>query len=189
MPLHPATRIGIWLLLAIGVQGLHSAGLAALSLLLLIVACRFHGFPLLLKRARWLFLSLLVIYAIATLGELLWPQVGAASPTVEGLREGALQAWRLLCLLAALAWFLAGTPRDALIGGLYRMLHPFFGNHAGRIAVRMALTLDYAEQAAGVENWKNAFNAEFDTTDTVSTISLRLEPFTWRDVVVLAGVA
>ena len=101
MPLHPATRISIWLLLAVGVQGLR---------------------------------------------------------------------------------------QDALIGGLYRMFHPFFGDHARRIAVRIALTLDYAEKTAGVENWKNAFKAKFDTTEPSSKISQRHEPFTWGDGAELAGV-
>ena len=180
MPLHPATRIGVWLLLAIGVQGLHPAGLAAVSLLLLIVACRFQGFPRLLKRTRWLFLSLLVIYAIATPGELLWPQVGAASPTVEGLREGVLQAWRLLCLLAALAWLLAGTPRDALIGGLYRMLHPFFGNHARRLRL-ITPNVRQESKTGKTHSTRNSIRR-------IATISLCLEPFTWRDGVVLEDV-
>ncbi|MGH8743793.1 MAG: hypothetical protein ACREUY_05880 [Burkholderiales bacterium] len=78
--------------------------------------------------------------------------------------------------------------QDVLISGLYRMLHPFLGDHARRKAVRIAPASDYAEKTAGVENWKNAFKAKFDTTDPSLKISLRHEPFTWGDGAELAGV-
>lgn len=188
MLLHPATRISIWLLLALSVPGLHSIGLATLSLLLLIFAHPCHGFARILKRTRWLFFSLLMVYGFAAPGEPLLPQIGAASPSVEGLREGALQAWRLLCLFAGLAWLLASTPRAALISGLYQMLHPVVGGHAERIAVRIALTLHYAEQTVGAGNWKKTISTAANVPDAPSTVSLRIEPFSWRDGVVLAGM-
>jgi energy-coupling factor transporter transmembrane protein EcfT len=188
MLLHPATRISIWLLLAMSVQGLHSIGLVTLSLLLLIFAHPGPGFARILKRTRWLFFSLLLIYGFAAPGEPLLPQIGVASPSLEGLREGALQAWRLLCLFAALAWLLASTPRAALISGLYQIVHPVLGRYAERIVVRIALTLQYAEQTVGAGNWKKTINMATNVPDAPSTVSLRVEPFSWRDGAVLTGM-
>ncbi|MGH8751124.1 MAG: CbiQ family ECF transporter T component [Burkholderiales bacterium] len=181
MLLHPATRIGIWLSLAAGVQGMQLTGLAALSFIFLLHPV--PGFPRILKRTRWLLLSLLLIYGFASPGAPLLPQIAWASPSSEGLREGVLQAWRLLCLLAGVTWLLASTPRDELVSGLYQMLHPLIGSHAERCAVRLALTLHYAEQSADAKNRKHAL----PTPDAITTLSLRLLPFSARDALALTG--
>jgi energy-coupling factor transporter transmembrane protein EcfT len=149
--LHPATKILLFVVFAAMLQWQHHAALTALTaaLIALLAYWRVREFAVLLRRARFLLLSLLTIYAFATPGGNLVPAWGAMSPTLEGVQSGALQAWRLAVLLAALALLLGTTPRERLLAGLYVLLRPFrfFGVDAERIAVRLWLTLHYAEGA------------------------------------------
>jgi hypothetical protein len=54
----------------------------------------------LLRRTRWLLAVLLLTYAYALPGMALWPALDWASPSVEGLQQGALRSGRLVLLLA-----------------------------------------------------------------------------------------
>jgi hypothetical protein len=46
---------------------------------------------------------LLLTYAYAVPGTALWPALGWASPSIEGLQQGALRVGRLVLMLAGLA--------------------------------------------------------------------------------------
>jgi len=161
MTLHPAARILIWLAFALFLPWLNpvSTFLLTLALLpLLLTRCR-GQFGKLLRRTRWLLLSIFLIYALATPGESLYEPLGAFSPSVEGAHAGLMQAWRLAVMLAGLSLLLALTPGKQLMGGLYCLLHPWrrLGVASDRIAARIWLTLYYAEQA------------------------IHLKPMAWRD--------
>ena len=145
----------------------------------------------LLRRTRWLFLSLILIYAFATPGASLLPQWGIFSPTTEGLRSGAMQAWRLVVLLLALALLMASSTRENLLAGLYSLLRPFkvIGASPERIAVRLWLTLHYAEQGTGIKSsdWLRTIQQGMEPpVSTVKEINLQVPKFTWRDAVILA---
>lgn len=192
MVLHPATRILIFLIVAISLQWMPVAELSVLTamLALLLAQSRTREVITLIRRARFLLLSLVLIYAFATPGESVLPSLGAFSPTAEGLQSGALQVWRLTFLLASLALLMARTPRQELLAGLYVLLLPgkVVGINAERIAVRLWLTLQYAEAAAGAAPWRQDFRHALEPAgDAPSAVTLQVARFSWLDAVALAA--
>lgn len=194
MLIHPATKILLWLGFALAVQGFEFAALTLLSLstlLWLVLSGGLSEALLMLRRARWLLLSLLLIYAFATPGELFFPAWGALGPTLQGLRGGALQAWRLALLLLALALLLHSCPRESLLSGLYVLMRPFriLGLNPERIAVRLWLTLHYAQQQTRqtMQAWRDELRAALDPApNTALQVTLEMSVFTWRDAMALA---
>lgn len=183
---HPATQILVWACLAIVVQILPPAWLLAVACLLLLLAVKIHIRRLftLLRRTRWIFFSLLLIYAFATPGEALWASDYA--PTREGLREGLFQLGRIACVLAALSILLTLLKREQLISGLYTLAYPvrYIGLSRERLAVRLALTLHYAENAMRdtASDWRSAIRQALtsESHDTAH-IPLPLHPLGWID--------
>ncbi len=159
---HPAVLIFFWACISFAMQLLHVAGLLIAGVPLLVVACSLSGmrFLALLRRTRWIMLSLLFIYAYATPGNVLWEILGQFSPTWEGLRDGLLQLCRLTFTLAGLAILLCQLPQQQLISGLHTLAYPlrYAGLPRERLAVRLALTLHYAESAMldTTANWRTA---------------------------------
>ncbi|MDZ7655459.1 MAG: hypothetical protein U0997_05905 [Sulfurimicrobium sp.] len=189
---HPATKILLWLGFAIAMQGMGVMPLTLLSVVgvMVLLAGRSPGALLMVRRARWLLLSLLVIYAFATPGDALIPQLGSYAPSIQGVRGGAMQAWRLVLLLLALGWLLRSCPRNSLLSGLYILMKPFagVGIDADRIAVRLWLTLQYAEQQPrrNAHGWWNELRLTLDPApDAATEIILEMPAFTWRDAVIL----
>jgi len=151
MSLHPATQILIWCVLVTVTQFLPPAGLLASGGMLLVIAFILsrHKFIQLLRRTRWIMFSLWLIYAYTTPGQPVSVLLGAFSPRLEGLQDGLLQLMRLLMALAGLAILLERLHRQQLIAGLYSLFAPlkWLGLSRERLAVRLALTLHYAEVA------------------------------------------
>lgn len=194
--------------------------------LLLLTVCAFavalifcrtsHPFRM-LKRVRWLILTILLVYAFNTPGEyigasssFLWPIL----PSYEGLHEGFSQVLRLCAVVMALSLLLARTGREVLIGGLYRLFQSLSYLHIAclqqvpeRFAVRLWLTLYYVEndmmqlkksplEEIQSDKVTSLFKALFDKFDALNTrdhmtesalnsITLQVEPFTWRDYMTL----
>lgn len=159
---HPAVQILLWLSLAVLVQRLTLLLLVIFSLLLLVLALRLCAKQLLklFRRTRWIMLSLLIIYAYSTPGTALIAAWGVYAPTLEGLTGGALQLLRLLAMLASLAILLSLLSRTQFIGGIYTLAYPlrWIGIDRERAAVRLALTLQYAESTMGetAADWRGA---------------------------------
>ena len=153
--LHPASLILIWLAFAFCVPLLRPVELAAVVLLCSLPLLLRHSthYLKLLRRSRWLLISLILVYAFVTPGVAAVAVLGAYSPSREGLLSGGFQALRLLALLATLALFLATTSRDRILEGLYFLLRPFalIGVDVDRVASRIWLTLHYAEKAEKAE--------------------------------------
>ena len=132
-----------------------------LMIALALLYCRASNAFVMLKRMRWLLLTMLLVYALNTPGEYilsLAPSSWLLIPTFEGLQAGVSQCLRLIVVVSALAWLLASTTRERLIGGLYSLFKPlsylkcsYFGLvhvrvDAERFAVRLWLTLHYVER-------------------------------------------
>ena len=151
MKFHPPAQILTWCLLVAIMQVLAFGALLIAGGLILLAAFVIsrHKFILLLRRTRWIMLSLLLIYAYSTPGQPLSDALGIFSPSREGLVDGVLQLARLLAALAGLAILLDRLHRLQLIAGLYTLFAPlqWIGLSRERLAVRLALTLHYAEVA------------------------------------------
>ena len=189
---HPAVQILVWVLLALLAQRLQPMALLALSSVLFGLALRLCASQLLslFRRTRWILFSLLLIYAFTTPGAAVLPQLGVVSPTREGLLDGLLQLGRLLSVLSGLAILLELLPQELLISGLYTLAYPlrWFGLSRERIAVRLALTLEYAESAMRdtASDWRFTIRAAMQPkTSGAEHIELRLHPFRSVDALIL----
>ncbi|MCX7627742.1 MAG: energy-coupling factor transporter transmembrane protein EcfT [Methylophilaceae bacterium] len=146
----------------------------------------------LIKKARWLLLSMLLVYAYATPGEYVMLLPESMAPTHEGLHAGLQQAGRLVLMVAALSVLLATTPRQELIAGMYWLSWPlrFFGLAPERFAVRLWLTLHYVEtmpKGALREVWAQGWRLEAlqMLEDGPSLVSLAWPRWRWYDIGVL----
>ncbi|OGS90915.1 MAG: hypothetical protein A2Z95_06545 [Gallionellales bacterium GWA2_60_18] len=191
MTLHPAAQILTWGLLVAAMQMLALAPLLAvvLPVMLFTLAVSRHKFIQLLRRTRWIMLSLLLIYAWSTPGAPLFEMLGGFSPSREGLSDGVLQLTRLLAALAGLAILLDRLHRQALIAGLHTLFAPlrWFGLSRERIAVRLALTLHYAEVTMlRKTGWQDAMRNLFEPHgETERHLELPLYRFGIGDVLLL----
>jgi energy-coupling factor transport system permease protein len=100
---------------------------------------------------------------------------------------------RLLAVLAGLAVLLDRLPRAQLISGLYTLAYPlhYLGVPRERIAVRLALTLDYAESAVRdtSRDWRASIAALINPVQQeTDSVELQLQAFMLRDWLLL-GVA
>lgn len=133
------------------IQHMHGLLLLASLLLLMCLALYFCAGQLmsLLRRTRWILLTLTIVYAYSIPGSAVFSSLGIMSPTVEGLSEGAMQMGRLLGVLSALAILLQQLSSAQLMSGLYSLALPlkWMGVSREKFAVRLALTLQYAENS------------------------------------------
>jgi energy-coupling factor transporter transmembrane protein EcfT len=101
-----------------------------------------------IKRFKWFFIVMMLIFAFNTPGEHVsnWP-FSIMSPTYEGLQAGAMQTMRIVCMLAALSLILSNNSKQQLISGFYFILSPlkYLGLAVERFAARLWLTLHYVE--------------------------------------------
>lgn len=139
---HPATRILLFVILAAALSWLSAAGLALVAVIFLpwalLRAQRFFRF---LYRLRYVLLAMVAVHALT---------FGTAFDG-ETLSQLGLTLARLLLVIALLCVLVSALPREHLLSGLVVLLEPLarFGVPAERIAIRLALTLSYAEQARG----------------------------------------
>ena len=183
--LHPTTRLLAWSAFALAVPWLALNALIAASALIatLVLGSGTAVCWRLIRRTRVLLVALVLLYAFATPGTPLIASWDQWYPTAEGFHAGGLQAWRLLLMIAALAVLLAGMQRESLLSGIYVLLRPLHavGVPVERIAVRLWLTLHYAETApqAGLSaRWENALTLP---NERAATISLEVPGFTLQD--------
>lgn len=191
--LHPTIKILSLILLAISVYQLSSQALCVLLLILMLILLFYRNkdFIKLIKRAKWLLIAMLVIYALTTPGEYIksWPLEFA--PTYEGLYHGLMQAIRMLAMLAGLALLNELTTREELIAGFYVLLMPlkWLKLAPERFATRLWLTLYYVEHASKevsvrVKSSLSERLAQLDAelaTVALERINLKMAEFTWRD--------
>jgi len=194
---HPSAQIITWCILVAILQTLSLELLMIFSCLILLLSMWLSGKKLmqLLRRTRWIMFSLLIVYAYTIPGQPLLEELGMFSPGREGLNEGFLQLVRLFIALAGLAILLDRLDRDHLISGLYTLLIPlsWMGMSRERVAVRLALTLHYAETAMmnKKDNWQSGLKGLFETqvSDT-HPIELKLYRFGLGDcVLVILAIA
>lgn len=195
---HPAVLILLWIFLALAMQSLHAPGLLLVGLPLLAVAYFLTAARLtaLLRRTRWIMLSLLFIYAYATPGMAVLPPLAQFSPTQEGLADGLLQLGRLVFALAGLSILLSMLPQRQLINGLYVLGYPlrYVRLSRERMAVRLALTLHYAESGMpdSVANWRSHIEQGMIPAEVSHhNIEVQVTPFAVRDglLLVLGGIS
>jgi len=168
---HPAVQILVWCLLVAAMQVLAFGTLLVAAGIVFPLALLVSARKLmqLLRRTRWIMLSLLLIYAYSTPGQPLLDVLGIFGPSREGLSDGVLQLTRLLAALAGLAILLDRLHRQQLIAGLYTLFAPLklIGVSRERVALRLALTLHYAEvvMLRETQTWQDNLRSLFELHD------------------------
>lgn len=198
--MHPSIRILALFALAAAVHAMQWRGLCGALVVLGIMLLYFRATLAgnIFYRARWLMVSLLLIYAYATPGEYLRDLPFELLPTYEGIAAGTQQVLRLALMLAALALLLATTGREQLMGGIYQLLLPlrWLGFPPERFAARLWLTLHYVEQTPlprrqAIDQFFRNMHADADEVGRMEKITINLQPMGWKDataVAVMLGV-
>lgn len=158
--LHPVTQLLGWLALLVLVQCLGGWPLAAVFLALPVLSRRVLARAgRLMRRTRWLLLSLFVVFAWGTAGEPAFAFAGA--PTIEGVGEGLLHLGRMLLVLVVVAAFLEYLPLATLLSACNHLLRPFvrLGCDAERAALRLHLVLRYVETLPRPRDWRSLLQA------------------------------
>ncbi|MDH5545943.1 MAG: hypothetical protein OEZ43_10135 [Gammaproteobacteria bacterium] len=103
----------------------------------------------LLRRLRWIFLTLVAVYATMTPGAPVLPNLDFISK--EGLLLGLLRGLILLLLVIAVDLLLNALSRNELVRGLYWLFRPLngVGCDIDRLVLRTLLTMEYALEGSG----------------------------------------
>ncbi len=188
--IHPTTVFLAWIGLAVAIPWFSVLSLWATSSLLGLGAWAvgIHACWRLVRRSGVLFIALILLYAFATPGRPLL--AGWDAPTHEGLLSGGLQAWRLFLMITALAVLLISLNREKLLAGIYGLWAPFkpLGLPLERIAVRLWLTLQYAESGSNSDSLHARWAAALTLPDGLAgSISIELAEFHVRDFAFAVG--
>lgn len=154
--IHPVVRIISFLIfslfLALGDLSQIVAAAALLSMLYFQAGftCLINA-GVMLRRMRWFFLSIIVIYAWLTPGQPLWPMLSSIPwwmPTIDGVVMGGHRLLALVMMVLAVQWLLLVTSRAQLVSALYWLTLPLVitGFSRERFAVRVALVLGTLER-------------------------------------------
>lgn len=194
--MHPFVKILLFILILLLMNFLSNSLLWLLCIVVCAFAARqqFKTFMHVIKRMRWLFLSIFIIYAFGTPGEYVRQIPLGFAPTYEGCGLGLLQIAKLLIALAALNILFATSSKESLMAGLTMFLSPLksLGLNVERFAARLLLTLDYVEELAVGKNFQLGFHQLDDiylATESLQpekVIVLQISPFKLIDKVVIA---
>jgi hypothetical protein len=186
---HPASLLVVWLGFALGLQWLPVSWLLAVAFASVVAtACiaTERGIGL-LRRSRWLLLSLLILYLFVTPGERLPGYWGDIGLTYEGLWQGGEQIARLLAMLASLALLHQAVGTRGLVAGIYWLLRPLPWREL--TVVRLMLVLEFVEQKKQIR-WRDWLSPEPCSEGTVPqpTYVLVLPSLQLRDKLLISGV-
>ncbi len=151
--LHPAVLLVMWAGFAFILQWT-----TASSALLISAVCLFCSLFLarqrtlrLLRRSRWLLLSLAILFLFFTPGEYLPGMAGNIGITWEGVRNAEVHVGRLMALLASLALLHERIGTPGVLAGLYSLLGASRARE--KTVVRLMLVLDVVEQRESMD-WR-----------------------------------
>ena len=149
---HPVIRIVIFLIFAGFVSLAGNSQLITGALLLVTLYCLAKPVYLIsafamIRRMRWFFLSIFIIYSWLTPGQAVaFPFTPYASwlPTTEGIVSGLMRAASLSLILMAVNLLLRCTSRQQLVMALYWLASPLrvLGISRERLSIRIALVLE-----------------------------------------------
>lgn len=177
--LHPAAVLTLWAGAAVFFQSLPSPafywGVAfAVALAAYAAPARLMR---LLRRIRVLLLVSVLLFAFATPGVRLMPELTWLALTRDGIILGCEHALRLVVMVALVAWLLERMETARLICALYAIFRPLavVGVSAERIAVRLSLVLRAVGDTGGA--WRTWF-VDAETGGGPAHVTLQMQ--SWR---------
>lgn len=186
---HPAARLSSWLIAVVALQYLDWPALGGLATAIGLAGqgVRRRWWTL-VRRARWLLLTLWLILAYGTPGDA-WRNLPWA-PTEAGVYEASLHAVRLAIMLGSLGWLFESLPMDRLMAGLWALVQPLrhFGIDADRIVVRLALVFDYLEKAPPKGTWRHLLDESRHAEGGLDVVRVELPRWKAADTGLVLGV-
>jgi hypothetical protein len=182
---HPSTRLFVWLLTLVAIQGLDDRPLLAALLVLPLFGGRvLRRCGRLAWGARWLFLSLFVILAWGGAGDPAWD--GAMAPSREGLLDALTHVARLLLVLMAVAVLREWMPFPDLLTAAHRLLEPLrrCGLDPDRGLVRLMLVMRHIETTPRPRDWRILLDLPASSSSEVFELADR--PLGGRDYLTMA---
>lgn len=179
--MHPFVKILLFVMVLLLTSAASSWHLGFMSIVLLVITLVKHKkFIRVLVRMRWLLMTIVLIYAWSTPGELIPISPLYLAPSYEGLLLGINQLARVLIALSALHLLLSAHGKQEMIAGLYLWLLPFkyLGLNVTRFAARLMLTLHYVEALAEQDKRQFNFSAlhrAFEHAPDAPITSVRIE--------------
>jgi len=192
--LHPAAVLTLWASAAVFFQTLPAGffwwGAACVAVFTAATAAA--RFRRLLRRIRVLLVVSIVLFACATPGVRLFPELTWLPLTRDGLVLGVEHALRLVVMVAFVAWLLERMSTARLVCALHAIFSPLapIGVSAERIAVRLSLVLQAVGDSGGA--WRVWF---IEAESAGGPAHVAVETQHWQVVdrllvlVVLAGLA
>ena len=177
--MHPSCAMLVCLTAIAVIQFLGHVGL---GMVLLVLLARFDlVFPrwwALLRRMRWLFLTVWLIMAYGTAGEAVFDL--AWLPTHEGIAEATLHVARLALMLGCLAWLFTALGKNGLQVALTSLLQPLAmrGIATERLVVRLSLVMENLREELPKGTWRRMLEGHAETVDGPTV--LRVEVPAWR---------
>lgn len=193
MPLHPATLFLAWsaLILALQSRSLPVLSVAAAVALMLAIAQARRRVRILLRRARWLMLSIFLLFAFATPGERFFPPFGAMGATWDGLIQAGEHLSYLVLMLSTLALLHERLGTAGMVTGLHALLRPLslWRDLRERIVVRLMLVLDHVESGAGIARGWRSWLDEETVAAGPDRLVLATAQWGWADALCLLAAA
>jgi len=187
--LHPSSALLISLIAIVVIQFLGLAGLALVfAVLLLAVQNSAAGWWRLLRRMRWLLLSVWLILAYGASGDAVFDL--AWMPTHEGVQEATLHVTRLILMLGCLAWLFSLLGNQGLLVALQSLLHPLsrFGIGSERLVVRLSLVMQNLQTELPKGAWRNMLDGDAVQVDGPETLRVEVPPWRSADYFVCLAV-
>ena len=187
--MHPSSALLISLIAIVVIQFLGLAGLALVfAVLLLAVRNSAAGWWRLLRRMRWLLLSVWLILAYGASGDAVLDL--AWMPTHEGAREATLHVVRLILMLGCLAWLFSLLGNQGLLVALQSLLHPLsrFGIGSERLVVRLSLVMQNLQTELPKGAWRNMLDGDAVQVDGPETLRVEVPPWRSADYFVCLAV-
>jgi hypothetical protein len=186
--LHPATLLLAWGVLVALLQSLSPTPLAWVAALVVPLALLFarRRCLLLIRRARWLLLSIALLFALSTPGQRLPGVAGDMGITQDGLLLAAEHVLRLLLLLASLAALHERLGTSGMMAGLYWLLAPISRWRAWRerIVVRLMLILDQVENSSPA-TWREWLERDLPGPDRLLLVVGAMRVADWSVLMLL----
>jgi energy-coupling factor transporter transmembrane protein EcfT len=182
--IHPTARLVFWLALMLAVQCIGGAALAVVFMLVPLLGRRvLRRGSRFVWRARWLLVSILVVFSWGVAGEPLW--AGPFSPTHEGLIEASAPVGHLLLVLMVVAAFIESMSLPDLLAATHVVLRPLrhLGVDPDRGVVRLMLVLRYVESLPRPRDWRTLLYAP--KTDETERLEVEYRSLSWTDYAVI----
>jgi energy-coupling factor transporter transmembrane protein EcfT len=171
----------------------HQLGWDTLFFAVILLCAGWHEWLRYLRRSRWLLGIMWLAQVLSSLDVPLWQ--GVSGLHIAGVLGASVAVWRWMLMLAVLASLMARLSREALLSGMLTLLTPlkYLGINPQRIALRIGLTLHYAEKllqekASFTQRIQQLSEIQPFAAEMLAPLVLERYVFSWKDIVCVVGV-